>query len=55
MISRKSENFILNKAKTTVDTLVSTRIFNAIQDEICHLQPIIEFLNNSYTYIFINK
>ena len=37
---------MLNKAKTAVDALVSTRVFNAIQDKIYRLQPINEFLNN---------
>ena len=49
---------MLNKAKTTVDALVSwdclmpehQKLFNAIQDKICRLQPIIEFLNNFITY-----
>ncbi len=37
---------MLNKVKATVDTFASMRIFNAIQYEICRLQPINEFLNN---------
>ena len=45
---------MLNKAKTTVDALASwdclmpehQRLFNAIQDKICRLQSINEFLNN---------
>ncbi len=39
---------MLNKAKTKVNALASTRIFNAIQDKMCRLQPSNEFSNNLY-------
>ena len=45
MILRKRGNIILNEAKNAGDALVSTSIFNEMQDKICRLQLINGSLN----------
>ena len=45
MIERKGENYILNEAKNASDAKASVRLFNEVQDIICHLQPINGNLN----------
>ena len=45
MIVRELASFILNEAKNTGDAIVSTSIFNEVQEKICQLQPINGILN----------